>query len=75
MDQEVYFECKDPFSYQQKWTSRLELYNKWITEGEQCYDRKNLKEGIKSIIDEFDKINMMIDFYVRNGENKGETIV
>ena len=56
----IYFNSNDPMLYKNTWTTRLNIYNKWIDEGKSGYNYNKLKEGIENILNEFDKIENMI---------------
>ena len=65
----------DPVLYQEAWSTKIDLYNKWLTEGNLCYERKKLKEGIISIVNESEKIEFMLDKFSKNGDKKSENII
>ena len=73
--QNNYSDLKNPFVYKDTWTQNLELYNKWITEGNSCYEKKRLQDGIKNILNELEKIPYMLDYYSRNKDNEGKNII
>jgi hypothetical protein len=54
---------------------RIELYNKWISDGELCYERKKLKDGIKSILDESKKIEYLLNKYSKDGNKEALEII
>ena len=70
-----YYESDDPYLYKKTWMVRLELYNKWISDGELCYERKKLKDGIKSILDESKKIEYLLEKYSKNGDKEAIDII
>ena len=70
-----YYESDDPYLYKKTWMIRIELYNKWISDGELCYERKKLKDGIKSILDESKKIEYLLNKYSKDGNKEALEII
>lgn len=61
--------------YKKDWIIKMKELNKWIDMGELCYEKEKLKMGIKSIVNEFGRINNLLVIYLREGKTESNNIL
>ena len=70
---------KDPnnpaFLYQHSWSLKIAMYNDWIDKGSNDTNEEQLKNGIRTVLFEFNKIESLLQKYNKEGDFESVNII
>ena len=63
------------FLYKHSWVLKISLYNQWMNHGSNNLNLPQLRSGIKTILNEFGKIESLLQKYNREGDFESVSII